>query len=64
MPKFKHATAAHSANQVKKRKRNQRQDLVRCQEEQERNVTARQQIRVDNPERREHEQQCDTESHQ
>ena len=64
MSKFKHTTAAYSANQAKKRKRNQRQDPVRRQEEQECNAAARRQIHVDNPERREHEQQRDTETHQ
>ena len=60
MPKLKCATAAHRANQAKKRKRNQRQDPVRHQEEQECNTAARRLLRVTNPERREQEQQQDT----
>ena len=63
MPKFKRATAAHSALQAKKRKRNQREDPVKRQQEQERSAAARRRLRVDNPEIREQEQQLNTAAH-
>ena len=62
MPRFKRATAAHRANQAKKRKRNQREDPVRRQEEQECNTATRQLLHEDNPERREQEQQRNAEA--
>ena len=55
MPELKRVTAAHSALQAKKRKRNEREDPVKGQKEQERNAAARRRLRVDNPERREQE---------
>ena len=60
IPKFKHATAAYHA---KKRKRNQRENPVWRQEEEECSTVTRQLLCVDNPERREQEQQCDAEAH-
>ena len=63
MPRFKCATAAHCANQAKKRKRNQREDPIRWQEEQECNTAIRRLLHEDNPERREQEQQHDAEAH-
>ena len=56
MPKFKHTTATYCACQPKKRKKSQREDPVRHQEEMSCNAAARQQLCVDNPERREQEQ--------
>ena len=57
MPKFKCGTAAHGALQATRRKRNQREDPAKHQKKQECNAAARLRVCVDNPERREQEQQ-------
>ena len=48
--KFKSATALHNPYQAKKRKRNQREDPVRCQEEEKQTVAAMQKFSLHNPE--------------